>query len=365
MKYLNYTVEDFVLDKDFRQWVIKPNKELNLYWQNWLEEHPEKREVVRQAVEIIMHLPVRKYEITEEEIKDISMKLEKSVDNHEDPSTGLKPTTIPLNARVISRKQGRQTRDGNGRKWYLVAATVLLVIGFGYYYSTLQNIAFPEKATNKTKLTVRENPIGKKSTLFLSDGSKIILNATSKISFHHPFEEDRRVVYLEGEAFFEIEKDENRPFKVVTQKMTTTALGTSFNVRAYSEDNDIRVSLATGQVKIDNLNKAVDPQILLPGEELIYLKAEDTFSKKKFDLKEVLSWKDHILFFRNADESTVISRLEHWYGVEINVLNKSPKLWAINAEFVDNKSLESVLRTLSYTMDFDFTVDEKKVSIEY
>ncbi|MDN5215543.1 DUF4974 domain-containing protein [Fulvivirgaceae bacterium BMA12] len=364
MKYLDYTVEDFVLDGDFRQWVINPSKERNLFWQKWIEAHPEKQEIVKQAVEIILQLPIKQYEITEEEIKNISLRLERSIDLHENPSAGWKTKTIPLNNPVISAKSDRRFYSRKVKRGVSVAAAVLLIFGLGYYFPLLQKFVFPENAPSKAKLTVKENPRGRKSTLFLSDGSKIILNSYSKISFRHPFEEGKREVYLEGEAFFEIEKDENRPFRVFTQNMATTVLGTSFNVRAYPEDLDIRVSLATGQVRIDNLNKDIDTQILSPGEELIYVKSKDTFQKSKFDLQEVLSWKDQILFFRNADEATVINRLEHWYDVEIEVLNKSPKPWAINASF-DNRALESVLRTLSYSMDFDFTIDGKEVTITY
>ena len=364
MKYLNYTVEDFVLDKEFREWVIKPNKELNLFWQNWLEKHPEKREVVRQAVEIIINLPIRLYEITEEEIEDLSSNLERSIERSEEPLPGLQPTEIPLNAHVISSQLARTNSSSNIKKWVFVAATALLAIGFSYYLSRVSNSNFLEKEVNKTKLTVRENPKGNKSTLFLSDGSKVILNAASKISFPHPFKEYHREVYLEGEAFFEVEKDENRPFRVVTQNMTTTVLGTSFNVRAYPEDLDIRVSLTTGKVTIDKLNKEANPQVLSPGEQLIYLKSEDTFRKTKFDLKEVVAWKDNILFFRDASEATVIKRLEYWYNVDIKVLNRSPNTWAINAAF-DKKPLESVLRTLSYTMNFDFSIEGTEVTIAY
>ena len=364
MNYLYYTVEDFVLDKEFREWVIKPNRESNQYWQNWLEKHPEKREVVRQAVEIILNLPVKQFEITEEEIKEISMDLERSIERYEASSADLRPKEIPLNARVISSRQDKVNPGGDTRKWFFVAATVVLATLFGYYLSRISNFTFPEKVTDKTKLTAKENPKGRKSTLFLSDGSKIILNAASKISFPHPFEEDLREVYLEGEAFFEIEKDENRPFRVVTQSMTTTVLGTSFNVRAYTEDQDIRVSLTTGKVEINKLDQIATPQILSPGEQLIYLKSEDTFRKTKFDLNEVVAWKDNILFFRDANEATVIKRLEYWYNVDIKVLNRSPKTWAINAAF-DNKPLESVLRTLSYTMNFDFSIEGTEVTIAY
>ena len=174
--------------------------------------------MVRQAVEIILNLPVKQFEITEEEIKEISMNLERSIERYEASSADLRPKEIPLNARVISSRQDKMNSGGNTRKWFFVAATIVLATLFGYYLSRISNAALPEKVTDKTditKLTVRENPKGRKSMLFLSDRSKIILNAASKISFPHPFEEDSREVYLEGEAFFEVEKDENRPFRVV------------------------------------------------------------------------------------------------------------------------------------------------------
>ena len=364
MKYLDYTVEDFVLDKEFREWVMRPNQELNLYWQSFLEKYPEKQEVVRQAVEIILHLPLKRFEITEQEIMEIAGKLERSVTTYEDSSTPLKPDTIPLNARVVSQKRQKFGHSQNRLKWLAIAATVTLVAGFSYYFSTLWDTELPENYAQRTSLTIRENPRGMKSSLVLSDGSRVVLNALSRISFPHPLEEPYREVHLEGEAFFDIKEDPNRPFRVFTGGMVTTVLGTSFNVRAYPQDSEVRVALATGKVLIDNLDQAAKTQVLQPGEELVYMKAKDTFHKTRFDAKEILSWKDNILFFKNADESTVMSRLENWYGVDIELLNKTAKRWSINAEF-DDRSLEHVLRTLSYTMAFDFKIAGQQVTIEY
>ena len=104
--------------------------------------------------------------------------------------------------------------------------------------------------------------------------------------------------------------------------------------------------------------------MLHPGEELVYEKTKDTFRKGRFDPQEVLSWKDNILFFKNADESTVINRLENWYGVEITVLNKTTKRWSVNAAF-DNRSLENVLHTLGYTLSFDFKISGQQVTLQH
>lgn len=364
MKYLDYTVEDFVLDKEFREWVIRPNKELNLHWQNWLDKHPEKQEVVRQAVEIILHLPTRRYRITGNEIEEISRKLEESITAYEDSSTPSKTATIPLNARVVSQNNRMYRPSKNYRGWLAIAATVTLVAAVAYYFLTFQNTVPPANSVQKVELTTRENPKGMKSSLVLSDGSRVVLNAGSKISFPHPLGETYREVHLEGEAFFDVKKDPSRPFRVFTGGMVTTVLGTSFNVKAYPQDGEVKVALATGRVIIDNLDKVVGTQVLRPGEELVYVKAKDTFHKTTFDAKEVLSWKDNILFFKNADEPTVISRLENWYGVDIRVVNKSAKRWSINAEF-DDRSLEHVLHTLGYTMAFDFKISGQQVTIEY
>ncbi len=113
----------------------------------------------------------------------------------------------------------------------------------------------------------------------------------------------------------------------------------------------------------DNGDLTSKVHFLEPGEELTYSPISG-YTKTLFDKEEVLAWKDGIIYFKNADAEKVILKLENWYGVEINTTNESSRKWSITAKF-DNQSLENVLKSLAYSEKFDYSLNEKNVTIKY
>jgi len=243
-----------------------------------------------------------------------------------------------------------------------VAATVVITIGLSLYFTKKQTPKLLEIVT----ITKHTDP-GHKRTLTLSDGSIVKLNAGSSVSFAEQFGSDSREIELIGEAFFQVAKDANRPFKVKTGDVTTIALGTSFNINAYPDSKSIDISLATGKVKIeyaDTPKMTTDPLYLEPGEKATYTSSTQEIRKEAFDPIEILGWKDGIIYFKNADETTLIVKLERWYGVEIKLLNDTQKIIDITTKF-ENATLDNVLNSLGYTMGFEFSINDKKVEIKY
>lgn len=267
-----------------------------------------------------------------------------------------------LNAEVSTSKRSI-SRPFNF--WMKVAAIFIVAVGLGW----TAYVALDDTGVSLANLekTVKQNPTGQKSTIFLSDGSKIILNADSKVSYKKNFDQHQRVVSLEGEAFFEVAKDALRPFKVVTGEITTVALGTSFNIDAFPDKAHIEVSLATGKVEVKstgNSSDSIDPLYLKPGERASYALATKGMTKQIFDLEQALSWKDGIIYFKNADQQMIVEKLQRWYGVKIEVTNDPEKTIDITTKF-ENASLDNVLRSLGYTLGFQHKINDKKVNIEY
>ena len=372
MNYQQYSVEDFVLDKTFRKWVLDADKDSSNFWNQWLEEHPEKAETLARAIELLRQIPVQKDTLNEQEIVSLSQSIEKGIDNWEKTKKSLvaQKRAIPINAyAAVSQKLKTSLPKKNRSKSLIfkVAACILFVFGLLY---VVQQQAIDEKPQPEIvyEQVVKENPKGQKLTVYLADGSQVILNAGSKLSFTKPFRPDRREVTLEGEAFFEVAKDSLRPFQVTSGALTTTALGTSFNIAAYPNDEHIQVSLTTGKVKVDYRQTAgtqkPEAYYLVPGEQLGYDKVQSVFSKQPFDIEKVLAWKEGIIYLENADQATVIKTLERWYGIQIGIKGKSATPWNVNARF-NNQSLKSVLISLSYTMDFIFEIEEEHVLIKF
>lgn len=212
---------------------------------------------------------------------------------------------------------------------------------------------------------VKSNPRGQKSTLMLIDGTRVTLNSDSELSFPETFTADKRVVHLKGEAFFEVAKDASRPFTVVTDNVTTTALGTSFNVKAYEGQRNIEVILATGVVNVRNEDSMQNDNVILhPNHRAIFTKSTASFTRDSLDIQGAIAWKDGILMFKDAGLAEVKEKLERWYNVHFLIHHEEK--WgerSITGKF-DNESLENVLEGISYSSRFAYRLDGRQVIID-
>ncbi|NJN25163.1 MAG: DUF4974 domain-containing protein [Cyclobacteriaceae bacterium] len=256
---------------------------------------------------------------------------------------------------------------GKPIKWirifsYAAVFIVLLVAGF-----SLPN--FFERSQKDTvvvaKMIHKANPIGQKSTVFLPDGSKVVLNSNSTLSYQENFTNGVREVTLEGEAFFEIEKDPDKPFSVLTKQMKVQVLGTSFNLRAFQEQ-DVQIALLSGKVEVvEEGNYYNDTISLEPGEAIAYDIQKKKFrAKTQFDPEEVVCWKDGILYFDTASINEVIDELSDWYGVSFTIRGTPHKTWSYSGKF-DNYTLQNVLIAMSFTEKFEYKIEGKDVLLKF
>lgn len=368
MDYKNHSVEDFVLDESFRNWVLYNTKESRIFWNQWLEENPHKAETLAKAIQVLKQLPVQQDTMHGETRDSISIMIEKGINDWEESVQTPKKQEVvmPISAySVVQQKMRPSFAKKRQSRPFLLKIAAFVFFSIGIVYAASQSI--PNDNSQQAIVydsIVKENPVGQKLAVFLSDGSRVMLNAGSKIKFTTPFPPDQRSVILEGEAFFEVAKDTLRPFQVTSGSLTTTALGTSFNILAYPRDESIEVSLISGKVKVDAQAQESEINFLLPGEQFTFKKDRQVLTKKQFDPDKVLAWKEGIISLENADQATVVKTLERWYGVQIEVQGHSGILWNITAKF-NNQSLENVLTSLSFIVDFDFEIRENHILIKY
>ncbi|MEN7547729.1 FecR domain-containing protein [Rapidithrix thailandica] len=234
---------------------------------------------------------------------------------------------------------------------------ILLMAGLGYY--TLKE-GFPEAREERKVMVQFSTQVGEKKRLTLSDGSKVVLNAGSTLKFYQHFSDSLREVQLEGEAFFEVAKDPCRPFIVKANAVFTKVLGTRFNVSAYPEEDKIRVALAEGKVQVN----LTDSQTLglNPGHMATYSKTANAMFRSDFDYKEMLGWKDGILYFKDASFEEIVEKIEKWYAVKVHYNKAQPAKWKYNGEF-DNKSLEYVLNSIGFASGFNYKFEKNNVII--
>lgn len=200
---------------------------------------------------------------------------------------------------------------------------------------------------------------GEKLTLVLPDGSVVKLNAGSSLKYSTSFGAQREV-YLQGEAYFEVARDTLKPFIVKAGEVATEVLGTSFNVKYSAKDSVVQVAVTSGKVAV------TFPQVnerfsLLPTEVLVI--ETNGVSKGYFDEELLLGWKDDILVFENADIEEITQRLSTWYDVDIEVRGQTKVERKYSGKF-KRRTLGHVLEGISYSSNFEFSIQQKKVIIE-
>jgi transmembrane sensor len=287
----------------------------------------------------------------------------------------LFPPMEEAGARMKAQVMEVLQHDDGGNTWEMpywmrVAAVLLPVVMISVALYWISSDRYVEEITATAELSPvveKANPRGQKSTLILPDGSVVTLNASSKLSYRENFEQSERRVVLEGEAFFDVTRDENRPFIIETDQITTKVLGTSFIVRAYPGAGEVKVAVASGKVSVQKSSAGTSPQagealLLLPGEMGVYAMADQTLNKTPFDERDLFGWKDGLIYFNNASFNEVKDRLEQWYGVDIRV-DKAIVLEKDFSGSYKNKPLDLVLHGLAFVYDFDYEIRDKSVRI--
>ncbi len=235
----------------------------------------------------------------------------------------------------------------------VAAAVLIMLVSSVVFFSILDETKDEQKEVSSV-VTKRTNR-GENLTVRLPDGTLVRLNSSSSISYsQNLILENQRVVELEGEAFFDVKRDEYRPFIVKTNEVNTTVLGTSFNVNAKNE-KEIKVAVVSGKVAVEQNQEKV---VLTPGDMAV---VDEKVGKTKYDFEEEVGWKNGILVLRADDFSDVIDDIEQWYGVDIEVEGKI-KETGIDLKYV-NESLEEVLEGLSFSANFSYVINDKRVKL--
>jgi transmembrane sensor len=229
-----------------------------------------------------------------------------------------------------------------------VVAGVLFAAGYRYLQvsSNHQNIAYKQQEALR----------GHISKIELPDGTLVWLNAGSKLSFPENFCEDKREVGLEGEAYFEVKHETQRPFLVHTQSVVTQVLGTTFNVRSYAESGRIKVSVLSGKVAVyetDKAGKNITPQPLMvtANQEVIYSKVNRqlAYNTKQVISADAAAWKEGNLIFKNTELSEVINVLERRYNIDI-ALDSTMLNCPVTVDF-NNQPIKQIMQILPHLVE--------------
>jgi len=201
-------------------------------------------------------------------------------------------------------------------------------------------------------------PTGGQYNIVLADGTKVYLNAVSSIKYPTQFNGDQRIVELDGEAYFEVAKNKNKPFIVKSGDQDIEVLGTHFNVHAYDNESVVKTTLLEGSVAVNYKNQK---GILKPGQQS---NVSDKFNKitiKQVDTEAAIAWKNGRFKFDNADLKTVMRQLERWYGIKVEYRGDVSDVRFNGGTFM-NKNLSEVLKVLELS-NIKFKVEGKTIIV--
>ena len=338
MNFENYEISDFLMDESFHNWVKSSNSEDGRFWESWLTDHPNKINDADQAKKVLETISFKDKAFNKKEITDLWEK--------------IKTNSIAGNDGTVEKSV-----KFSSWKYLKVAAVIFPFIIAGVLFLFFRELP-EDNLIVKQVLIEKNNPRGEKRTVFLGDGSKVKLNAESKISYLKPFDEKQRIVQLEGEAFFEVISDKSRPFIVKSANLEIKVIGTSFNIKAYPDEDIIMVAVRTGMVSVENTNQklpnAQNKSILLsPMEMATYSAATNRTSVSDYDTLKVLAWRDGTLYFNNATMEEFVAKMERWYGVDIIIKRNKPILKGITGTFKD-QSLKEILMGTKDASEFEY-----------
>lgn len=237
------------------------------------------------------------------------------------------------------------------REFLKVAAVIAIVFAGTYFW-------MHSKQDNPvTAMQTIHVPAGQRVELFLADGTKVWLNAQTTFTFPTDFSAEARNVKLNGEAYFEVAKDESKPFIVETSKYDVRVLGTEFNVIAYENSSNSETALLKGSVEITPLG-TTNKIMLEPNTKINW--ANGKIKKSAIDRYDYFMWKDGLICFENETMENMLKKLELYYDVKIVVNNKKILANKYTGKFRTKDGIGHVLRVLQLSNKFTYVKDDDK-----
>jgi len=283
--------------------------------------------------------------------QDIIHYLEKKYNESQPESVSLKFEQIREKIRISSVKTKMSRLFIVISKAAAILFIPLLVAALYFYFNKSQ--------TTSDELLALTTQKGEHTSVILPDGSKAWLNVDTKLMYPIDYGINSRNIELEGEAYFEVENNEELPFRVKSGNLITMALGTKFVISAYPGSTELKSSLVEGSVKV---KYAIVEEILKAGQQVV-INNQSGYSIKPFDPEYELAWKNNELIFRLTPFNVVMQKLEKWYDIDIKYNPASFSSETLTVRFEKYETLEQVLKVITKATGSKYEVEDKNVII--
>ncbi|QJD79755.1 FecR family protein [Spirosoma rhododendri] len=358
--YNTFTTTDFLLDDAFVDHLLAPTDQSNRFWADWLANHPHCRDTWQQAERLVRAIEAGLYDYAHTQLPDDTIRqlLTRIQQTNAQHTPVANPIVRPLR-----------------RVWWVAAASVLLVAGFGlWWYSRPVSIYTQQLAAQPDPVSEFVNDTKAVQQITLPDRSTVELAPASRISYPRTFGQKNRPVYLSGEATFAVTKNAAKPFLVYANEVVTKVLGTRFVVRAYTGESSVHVQVQSGQVAVYQ-NKPAETAnkqhgvLLLPNQQVVFNRQSDQFIKQIVDLPQIVvrpSSRERTatpaFTYSDTPIPQVIQDLQDAYGIEIRYNKDALASCQLTASLVD-ESFASKLRIICATVGATYDMVDGQVVI--
>lgn len=332
-------IEDLIIDPTFIDYCLNNNAAATEKWEAYITQHPLHLVNCKAAK---AHVLLLTGELPEAFIEDRFLEFKKLFDQQNEAKNSV--------------MGGREFRLFRSFVKIGIAASIVLVSGYLILFSKKEQQGFAfETIKGKTISTVLNN----RKSVTLGDGTTVLLYPGSKLVVAADYNDKDRKVAVYGQVYLQISPLKDKPFVVYSKHMTTTALGTSFFVRDFKNNEESFVYLLTGSVKV-NQSGAPKSMLLEPGTSLVVDNKTGQGRKGVFDEKELEAMSLQQLILNNEDMESIVRKLELFYGVEIDLTGCDCEFKKITGDY-SKVSLTSILNTISYINKVTWKLEDNKI----
>ncbi len=370
-KYKN--IEEFIADNSFRNYVYRINQKDRKHWENKLKLDPGLIQTALEAEELLLEMENQSNRKVDFSIDDELQRLQNAINAFPAKSESI------IEIRL--------------KRYLQIAASIIVLLSMGLAGTIILHNTGSNDDPVYTEILA---PKGSRAQVTLEDGTKIWLNADSKLKYPSRFAAYERKVFLTGEGYFDVAKENDRPFVLMTTDVRINVLGTAFNVKSYPDDSFIETTLESGSLAITPLksvkNAISQQQIVLEPKQKVVLYKDDGVVQEKIQpsqskttetmeeaplmkvnsIKEAvlvenvdtdvyISWKDEKLVFRSEQLDEIVKKLERWYDVNIT-LDEELKERVYSGTFQD-ETIEQALDAICITSNLKYNIEKNNVEI--
>ncbi|MCK9641374.1 MAG: FecR family protein [Prolixibacteraceae bacterium] len=381
--------QDFLDNQYFVDWVKNPTAESNIYWKQYIVDHPSEREYINQAKYILERFHKEKLRPNEDDSRNVWLNIQAKI---------LNPTG---KIRYINR--------------WSVAASIVLIIGIsGLLYRIIEHqgtsvnytsISKMEPEGNEVKLILSDNsekrfttkdpaitynqngailvdsltlvneistpdrpdkgafdqlvvPKGKRSSLTFADGTRLFLNSGSQVIYPVTFSNKSREIYIRGEAYLEVAHNAGWPFIVKTDHLSVKVLGTEFNIKSYPDETSSSIVLVKGSIQAIVKSQ----KTMMKESELFTLdNTTEKFSLGNSNVLEYTSWKDGWMYCTNESIDNIARKLSRYYDVNIQFSDNKVKEMTLTGKLDLKTECQEILNVISFIAPIDYKIIEGKI----